>query len=250
MTEGAKINVSSNKLIYVVEDERDIATLVCKELEIFGYEASSFCTGAQATQAIRRRTPALCIVDLGLPDMDGLALVRELCEKHQVGVMILTGRGSLPDRVLGLELGADDYMIKPFDPRALVARVNSLLRRLDKIGQPDSAQLSKLAKFGDWCFDPSTLTLSHQDGRTDTLSSAESELLMLFLRAPQQILNRDRLMGDLMGRDSIPYERSIDVRMSRIRKKLEQDPKKPLLIKTVYGVGYLLSVPVAWVSPE
>lgn len=242
--------MSSNKLIYVIEDERDIASLVCNELESFGYQASSFCTGAQAIQAIRRRTPALCIVDLGLPDMDGLALVRELCDQHKVGVMILTGRGSLPDRVLGLELGADDYMIKPFDPRELVARVNSLLRRLDKIGQPDTSQLSKLALFGDWRFDPSTLTLSHQDGRSDTLSSAESELLMLFLRAPQQILNRDRLMGDLLGRDSIPYERSIDVRMSRIRKKIEKDPKKPLLIKTVYGVGYLLSVPVNWVEPE
>ncbi|MEH6472672.1 MAG: response regulator transcription factor [Halopseudomonas sp.] len=240
------VNATNNKLIYVIEDERDIADLVCAELERYGYETANFRTGAQATQAIKRLAPALCIVDLGLPDMDGLALVRELCEKYRVGVMILTGRGSLPDRVLGLELGADDYMIKPFDPRELVARVNSLLRRLDKIGQVDTNSLQKVAQFGEWRFDQSTLTLSHQDGRQDRLSSAESELLMLLLGAPQQILNRDRLMGDLMGRDSIPFERSIDVRMSRIRKKLEDDPKKPKLIKTVYGVGYLLSVPVEW----
>lgn len=239
----------SNRLIYVIEDEQDIATLVCAELERFGYETASFRTGAQATQAIKRRAPALCIVDLGLPDMDGLALVRELCDKHRVGVMILTGRGSLPDRVLGLELGADDYMIKPFDPRELVARVNSLLRRLDQIGQTPTDGLHKNAQFGDWRFDPSTLTLSHSDGRNDRLSSAEAELLLLLLRAPQQILNRDRLMGDLLGRDSIPFERSIDVRMSRIRKKLEDDPKLPKLIKTVYGVGYLLSVSVEWVTP-
>lgn len=242
------VNVSSNKLIYVIEDEHDIAALVCAELERFGYDTASFRTGAQATQAIKRRTPALCIVDLGLPDMDGLALVRELCDKHRVGVMILTGRGSLPDRVLGLELGADDYMIKPFDPRELVARVNSLLRRLDQIGQVDTDSGPKVARFGDWRFDPATLTLSHDDGRTDRLSSAEADLLQLLLRAPQQILNRDRLMGDLMGRESIPFERSIDVRMSRIRKKLEDDPKVPKLIKTVYGVGYLLSVSVEWVS--
>ena len=243
------VNSSSNKLIYVIEDETDIATLVCTELERYGYETASFRTGTQATQAIKRRSPALCIVDLGLPDMDGLALVRELCDKHRVGVMILTGRGSLPDRVLGLELGADDYMIKPFDPRELVARVNSLLRRLDQIGQADIDTVQKIAHFADWRFDPATLTLSHQDGRNDRLSSAESELLLLLLRAPQQILNRDRLMGDLMGRESIPFERSIDVRMSRIRKKLEDDPRVPKLIKTVYGVGYLLSVSVAWIRP-
>ncbi|MEH6822527.1 MAG: response regulator transcription factor [Motiliproteus sp.] len=241
--------MSSNKLVYVVEDERDIATLVCAELERFGYETASFRTGAQAIQAIKRRTPALCIVDLGLPDMDGLALVRELCDKHRVGVMILTGRGSLPDRVLGLELGADDYMIKPFDPRELVARVNSLLRRLDQIGPVDTDTGPKIARFGGWCFDLATLTLNHDDGRSERLSAAEADLLQLLLRAPQQILNRDRLMGDLMGRESIPFERSIDVRMSRIRKKLEDDPKVPKLIKTVYGVGYLLSVPVDWISP-
>ena len=240
--------MSSNRLIYVIEDERDIADLVCTELKSFGFQAENFRTGAQAEQAIRKRPPALCIVDLGLPDMDGMTLVRELCEQQRIGVMIVTGRGSLPDRVLGLELGADDYITKPFDPRELVARVNSLIRRLDQIGQPERSVAPKIAEFGDWRFDPSTLTLVRRDGQTDRLSSAESELLMLLLKAPQQILNRDRLMGDLLGRDSIPYERSIDVRMSRIRKKLEEDPKRPKLIKTVYGVGYLLSVPVDWIA--
>ncbi len=242
--------MSSSKLIYMIEDERDIAELVCSELRRFGYDTEHFRTGAQAIQAIRRRSPALCLVDLGLPDIDGLALVRELCEKHQLAVMILSGRSSLPDRVLGLELGADDYMIKPFDPRELVARVSSLLRRLDKCAQPEVSQAVRLAQFGGWCFDQATLTLSHQDGRNDRLSSAEADLLLLLLRAPQQILSRDRLMGDLVGRESIPFERSIDVRMSRIRKKLEEDPKVPKLIKTIYGVGYLLSVPVQWQAPS
>ncbi|WP_421863815.1 response regulator transcription factor [Motiliproteus sp.] len=238
--------MTSQKLIYVIEDERDIAEMVCNELQSFGFATEIFRTGAQASQAIRRRPPVLCIVDLGLPDMDGMALVRELCEQKRIGVMIVTGRGSLPDRVLGLELGADDYLTKPFDPRELVARVNSLIRRLDQIGQPETRPTPKVAQFGDWRFDPATLTLVRRDGHLERLSSAESELLMVLLKAPQQILNRDRLMGDLLGRDSIPYERSIDVRMSRIRKKLEDDPKRPKLIKTVYGVGYLLSVPVDW----
>ena len=190
--------------------------------------------------------------------MDGMTLVRELCQNPRIGVMIITGRGSLPDRVLGLELGADDYLIKPFDPRELVARVHSVLRRLEQIGRPEPGEIAKQAVFGDWCFDPATLTLTYiKSGaqaagkeRVEQLSSAEAELLMLLLRSPQQILNRDRLMGDLLGRDSIPYERSIDVRLSRIRKKLEEDPKRPKLIKTVYGVGYLLAVGVEWLDPS
>ena len=237
--------MSSKKLIYVIEDEADIASLVCNALQSFGFETASFRTGALASQAIRRRPPDLCIVDLGLPDMDGLALVRELCVSNRIGVVILTGRGSLPDRVLGLEIGADDYITKPFDPRELVARINSLMRRLEQI---DSAAQNptRAARFGDWTFDPATLTLSHSDGRSETLSSAESDLLLVLLRAPKQVLSRDRLMGDLLGRESMPFDRSIDVRMSRIRKKLEEDPKNPRLIKTVYGVGYLLSVAVEW----
>nr|WP_210395492.1 response regulator transcription factor [Motiliproteus sediminis] len=232
-------------MIYVIEDEPDIASMVCNELENFGFATASFRTGALASQAIRRRQPDLCIVDLGLPDMDGLGLVRELCDSHRIGVVILTGRGSLPDRVLGLEIGADDYITKPFDPRELVARINSLIRRLEQIDSTAQAP-SRAARFGDWRFDPATLTLTNDDGRAETLSSAESDLLLVLLRAPKQVLSRDRLMGDLMGRESMPFDRSIDVRMSRIRKKLEEDPKNPRLIKTVYGVGYLLSVSVEW----
>ncbi len=239
--------MKSDKLIYVIDDERDICDLVSMELERFGYSAEAFHTGAQASHAIRRRQPDLCIVDLGLPDMDGLALVRELCEAHKIGVVILSGRGSLPDRVLGLELGADDYITKPFDPRELVARVNSLLRRLEQVKKQPEASSRRRATFADWTFDLATLTLTSSRGGSEVLSSAEAELLGVLLQAPKQILSRDQLMGEIMGRDASPYDRSIDVRMSRIRRKIEEDPKNPRIIKTVYGAGYMLATEVEWI---
>jgi two-component system OmpR family response regulator len=233
--------MSRRDLIYVVDDERDICDLVCSELEFFGFEMRAFHTGAQALQAVKREPPQLCIVDLGLPDMDGLSLVKALCDT-QVGVLILSGRGSLPDRVLGLELGADDYITKPFEPRELVARVHSLLRRIKKDSAPSLTCAVKNARFADWVFNPATLSLKRDSGEELTLSTAEADLLATLLRAPQQILSRDRLLGE----QAIPYDRSIDSRMSRLRKKLEADPKEPRIIKTVYGAGYMLSTPVEW----
>ncbi|MFC6669204.1 response regulator transcription factor [Marinobacterium aestuariivivens] len=234
--------MKQNRLIYVVDDEADICTLVCDELNRFGYETRSFNTGGRAAQAIRRRLPDLCIVDLGLPDMDGLGLVRELCAHQGIGIMILSGRDSTPDRVLGLELGADDYITKPFEPRELVARANSLLRRLEQIDNQDGESARRRASFADWTFDPGTLTLTRSSGESEVLSTAEAELLDSLLRAPRQILSRDQLLGERAD----PFDRSIDVRMSRIRKKIETDPKNPSIIKTIYGAGYMLAAEVRW----
>ncbi|GGK55452.1 response regulator transcription factor [Amphritea balenae] len=233
----------SNKTIYVIDDEVDICQLVSQELELFGYTVQTFTTGAQAVHALRNRPPALCIIDLGLPDMDGMELVKQLCEEHNVGVMILSGRNSVPDKVLGLELGADDYIVKPFIPRELVARVKSLLRRLEKAG-PAPQDSSSKAFFSDLSYDPATLTLTTATGDAEELSSAEHELLIKLLRAPKTILSRDQLLGD----QASPFDRSIDVRMSRVRKKIEQDPKNPEIIKTIYGVGYILTTDVSWNS--
>ncbi|MEH6627015.1 MAG: response regulator transcription factor [Motiliproteus sp.] len=240
--------MNRKKLIYVIEDEADIASLVCRELESFGFDTRSYNTGGQASLAIKHRLPDLCIVDLGLPDMDGMGLVRELCEKHRLGVVILTGRGSLPDRVFGLEVGADDYIIKPFDPRELVARVKSVCRRLENIEPESSTAIGTQVRFADWTFSPPTLTLVSATGASEELSAAESELLCVLLKSPKQVLSRDQLMGRLMGRESMPFDRSIDVRMSRIRKKLEADPKNPKIIKTVYGAGYMFVADVEWLG--
>ena len=232
--------MNSNDLIYVIDDDQDVCDLISRELGYFGFNMRSFLTGAQALQAMRREAPRVCIIDLGLPDMDGMTLVRELASHAGIGVLILSGRGSLPDRVMGLELGADDYITKPFEPRELIARVHSLLRRLgQEMLLPDSMCR---ARFADWRFNPATLTLSRDDGEELTLSAAEGDLLGTLLRTPQQILSRDRLLGD----QTIPYDRSIDSRMSRLRKKLEADPKEPRIIKTVYGAGYILATAVEW----
>ncbi|MDO6562956.1 response regulator transcription factor [Amphritea sp. 1_MG-2023] len=233
--------MSHHKTIYVIDDEQDICQLLSHELEQFGYTVRSFNTGAQACHAIRIRPPALCIIDLGLPDMDGMELVKQLCELHRIGIMILSGRNSVPDKVLGLELGADDYIVKPFIPRELIARVNSLMRRLHHANnQPHSE--TRIAQFANLSYDPNTLSLSCADGQQTVLSSAEHDLLIKLLKTPKTILSRDQLMGD----STRPFDRSIDVRMSRVRKKIEPNPKNPEIIKTIYGVGYILTTDVSW----
>jgi two-component system OmpR family response regulator len=231
----------------VVEDEPDIRRLVCDVLEGYGYAVSAFGSGRDARLAIKREPPAVCIVDLGLPDMDGLSLVRELWEDVRFGVIILSGRSSVSDRVLGLELGADDYIVKPFEPRELVARVNTVIRRREQLAVAASGPDQSKARFAEWTFDPGNLTLTATDGRQESLTAAEASLLAALLRAPKRVLSRDQLQGEAtMDRDDFPFDRSIDVRISRLRKKLEQDVKTPKLIKTVYGAGYLFTAEVTW----
>lgn len=239
--------MTSRKRIYVVEDEPDIRRLVCDVLEGYGYAVTAFSSGREARQAIRREPPSVCLVDLGLPDMDGLSLVRELWEDVRFGVIILSGRSSVSDRVLGLELGADDYIVKPFEPRELVARVNTVIRRREQLAVAASGAANAKARFAEWTFDPGNLTLTASDGRQESLTAAEASLLAALLRAPKRVLSRDQLQGEAtMDRDDLPFDRAIDVRISRLRKKLEQDAKAPRLIKTVYGAGYLFTADVTW----
>jgi DNA-binding response OmpR family regulator len=232
--------VNTKPLIYVIDDEPEICSLVCQELERYNFRTQAFCTGKEALLAIRKQLPSLCIIDLGLPDMDGLSLVKELFDDKKIGVIILSGRNSLPDKVLGLELGADDYIGKPFDSRELVARVKSIIRRLVVNELPDTTL--QTASFGDWTFEQSTLTLYNNQGESFMLSAAEAEIFMILLKAPRQILSRERLLS----LDATSFDRSIDVRMSRLRKKIEQDHKNPKIIKTVYGAGYIFTLEVTW----
>lgn len=232
--------VNTKPLIYVIDDEADICDLVCQELERYNFTTQSFTTGEQALIAIKKQLPTLCIIDLGLPDMDGLSLVKQLFDDKKIGVIILSGRNSLPDKVLGLELGADDYIGKPFDPRELVARVKSIIRRIVVNELP--TKTLHTACFGDWTFAQSTLTLANNKGDSFMLSAAETEILMVLLNAPRQILSRERLLSE----DATSFDRSIDVRMSRLRKKIEDDHKNPKIIKTVYGAGYIFTLDVTW----
>jgi len=229
----------TSPLIYVVEDEEDLGKLICASLSDYRYQVQYCATGKALFAALDNQSPEICIVDLNLPDIDGMQLVKEL-EHRAIGVIIVSGRGGLTDRVLGLEFGADDYITKPFEPRELVARVQSLHRRLEK-QKKQLEQAPKQALFANWSFQPESLSLS-REGQSESLSRAEGDMLLALLKHPFQILSRDQLLGE----NCVPYDRSIDVRMSRLRKKIESDPQHPELIKTVYGAGYMLTTDVKW----
>ena len=166
---------SSQPTIFVLEDDADVARLICMSLSDYGFRCEHLSTGRQLLARARQSAPDLCIVDLGLPDMDGMQVVRELQDGSPCAVLILTGRNDVTDRVLGLELGADDYIVKPFEPRELVARVRSILRRYQRAPAPEPASERKLARFASWAFDASRHALTAPDGREMSLSAAESE---------------------------------------------------------------------------
>lgn len=234
---------SHGKCIYVVEDDADVARVIRAALRDFGFDITECRTAAELFRQIDSHAPDLCIVDLGLPDMDGMEVVRRLQERHDCGILILTGRGYVGDRIMGLELGADDYVAKPFDPRELVARVRSILRRTASLSVTKTDDQSRTALFAGWRFNTGNNVLHADDGRESTLSTAEAQLLKAFLARPNRILTREQLLDE---RDISPFDRSIDVRISRLRRKLEADPQNPKLIRTVYGAGYLFSADVIW----
>jgi DNA-binding response OmpR family regulator len=245
MSEPSIIMVHSRtpELIYVVEDEADIARLIAGTLEKFGFRAELFRTAEAFFHGLRHKVPDLVILDLGLPDMDGMAVLQQLRGKHACGLLVVTGRSDIYDRVMGLELGADDYVIKPFEPRELIARVRSILRRYPgQVVQPADPGL-RVAEFAGWRFEPGSNTLTSPGGEAETLSTAEAQLLSVLLAHPNHILTREQLLG---GRDVSALDRSIDLRVSRLRRRFEEDPQHARLIKTVYGAGYLLAATVTW----
>jgi two-component system, OmpR family, response regulator len=233
---------TQGQLVYVVEDHDEIGRMVCATLDQHGFRSEHFRTGTNFLQGLRRKAPAISVIDLGLPDLDGLHLVRQVQAVSDSAILILTGRQSVDDRILGLELGADDYMVKPFEPREVVARVNTILRRLERGGEPRKGT-HKCAQFSGWTFEESCNRLTGPGGRQVELSVAEARLLATLLRQPNRILNRAALLGD---NDREPLDRSIDARISRLRRKLHADGDSEELIKTVYGAGYMLVAKVDW----
>jgi two-component system OmpR family response regulator len=193
---------------------------------------------------LQTERPDLCIVDLGLPDMDGIDLVRQIGSRSNAGVLILSGRAHPVDRVMGLELGGDDYVTKPFEPRELVARVRSILRRRAAPSTAGShTPVRRHASFLGWTLDCAANILRAADGSEHLLGTAETQVLRAFIERPHQILTREQLVG---LRELAPTDRSIDVRISRLRRKLEVDAQNPKIIKTVYGAGYVFSAAVTW----
>lgn len=232
--------MAGSKQIFLVEDDRDVRAVITSLLESKGYAVQEITTGREAKDKFAQQAPDLCIVDLGLPDMDGMTLVRELRSARRLGLIVLTARHELEDRVSALELGADDYVTKPFEPTELLARVCSVLRRCETGKACDSGN-EVTYRFGKWAFAPSLFELSSGDRSPQTLTAAEANLLMVLLRNPNRILSREQLQGEEDWPDEVSFERSIDVRISRLRKKIEEDPRSPKFIKTVYGAGYLFA---------
>ena len=229
--------------ILIVDDDRQIASNIESYLNTYGFQCESARTAADFMRKLKQVNPALCIVDLGLPDIDGMDLVRDIKANSSAGVLILTGRSHVSDKVMGLEIGADDYMVKPFDPRELVARVKSVLRR--QAESPQVKAKEEIASFHPWKFNLANNTLTSTDQTEIVLSTAEAELLKVFVKNPNRILQRERLVGH---RDLGPNDRSVDIRISRLRKKLETDAKSQEIIKTVYGSGYLFLAQVSWTT--
>jgi len=220
-------------LITILDDSREIRDLLSTALTDAGFTTQLFARAAEFERAIPSMTPDLCIIDLGLPDKDGLALVARMASDSGAAILIISGRAGLQDKIVGLELGADDYITKPFEVAEVTARVKALLRR----GRPSPSQTK--TTFGPWTADLDQLSLSHQDGSKARLSYAESQVLRLFLSQPNRLITRDQMMDAIGDSTSDSYDRAIDVRVSRLRTKLRDDPTNPQIIKTIYGAGYI-----------
>jgi two-component system, OmpR family, alkaline phosphatase synthesis response regulator PhoP len=221
------------KLILVVEDEMKIARLVRDYLEHAGFEVIVTGHGDAALATVRGEKPDLIVLDLGLPDRDGLDVTRELRRASNVPIVILTARGDEADRIVGLELGADDYVVKPFSPKELVARVRAVLRRTEatRAGPPE------VIRVADVEVDVPRLRVS-VGGRSIDLTPTEFQLLVTFAREPGRVFTRGQLLGALHGVAFDSYERAIDAHVKNIRKKIEPTPGRPRYLLTVHGVGY------------
>ena len=234
-------------LIYLLEDDPDIAHLIERSLGQQGFTTRIFRRHADFEREVRRQTPDLCLIDLALPDGDGMDVVANGVLPRNVPRVIVTGRGAVTDRVVGLEIGADDCIVKPFEPRELVVRLRAVLRRSRLVQDAAGGANRRLvARFGGWKADLGACMLQRVDGTTLSLSSAETNLLEAFLRAPGRVLSRSNLMDATGARHGEPFDRSMDARISRLRRKLDAHSQGQELIRTVYGAGYILTADVDW----
>ena len=230
--------------VFVVDDDREIRSLLTEYLQKNGYRVTPLADGRAMWAALQHAQPDLIVLDLMLPGDDGLTLCRDLRARSSIPIVMLTARGEETDRIVGLEMGADDYVAKPFSPRELLARIKSVLRRTRALPEnlkPDEAE--KL-RFADWTLDTQARHLVASDGVVVALSGTEYKLLRIFLAHPNRVLNRDQLIDLMLSRDATPFDRSIDVQVSRLRQRLGGGGRESAIIKTVRGEGYVLSVAV------
>ncbi|KEP70452.1 chemotaxis protein CheY [Thioclava dalianensis] len=229
-------------LVAILDDEPEIRQLLSQALQEAGFRTTCFGRATEFEAGLKRQPPDVCLVDLGLPDRDGLALVHRLALESGAAIIIISGRAQVQDRVTGLELGADDYIIKPFDPAEVVARIRARLRK----GRGDGAQRASRAQFAGWSAHFDRYILCDDQGHETAFSHAEGEVLRLFLESPNRLISRAQMQEALGGAAGESFDRAMDVRISRLRTKLGEDPKNPRLIKTIYGAGYIFLGDVRW----
>lgn len=233
--------------IAVLDDEVDITLLLADYLQSHGYRVTQVHRGGALMELMPIDPPALVLLDLGLPGEDGFAIARQLREHWRCGLVIVTGRGDSVDKVVGLEVGADDYVTKPFELRELLARIKAVLRRMAPSEPPAlavaAAPRSKL-RFAGWELDTAARRLTSPQGQDVALTTGEFDLLCAFAQHPGRVLSRDFLLEQTRGREAGPFDRTIDVQVGRLRKKLEADAEDPQIIKSVRGAGYILVPPV------
>jgi two-component system, OmpR family, response regulator len=234
--------VSDPVRVIVVDDEPDVREMIAAYLGKYGFIVAGAADGRELDAHLSGEPPDLLILDVNLPGEDGFAIARRVRARSAVPILMLTAAGDTVDRVVGLELGADDYVTKPFDLRELRARIQSVLRRTGRAQDPAPRQAplpAKGVRFGELLLDLEGHRLLQPDGTDLPITAMEFDLLAVFARNPNRVLSRDRLLDLAHNRDNEPFDRSIDIRIARIRRKVERDPEKPQVIKTMRGAGYM-----------
>jgi two-component system OmpR family response regulator len=231
--------------VLIVDDDAEIRDLLSRFLSKHDFRVTTAKDGREMRQALTDWSFDLIVLDLMMPGEDGLALCRQVRSEADIPVIMLTAMGEDVDRIIGLEVGADDYMSKPFNPRELAARIKAVLRRATASSSPDfgEGRLERVS-FAGFVLNPATRTLQRGE-ESIALTAGEYDLLIAFVDHPRRVLNRDQLLDMARGRAAIPFDRSIDVQVGRLRRKIEPDPKNPILIKTVRGGGYMFTPEVA-----
>lgn len=238
-------NIYANKQILVVDDDREIRELLDEYLTKSGYRVQLASDGEEMKQRLQEGEPDLILLDVMLPGDDGFTLCQHVRKNSNVPIMMLTAVSDETDQIVGLEIGADDYVAKPFSPRQLTARIKALLRRTQVLDTPQSKP--QVINFADWQLQVQTHTLKNaQNGEESEILGKDFTLLMLFLEHPNQVLDRDTISQAMKGRDALPMERGIDVQLSRLRSRLGDSGKNPKLIKTMRGDGYILAADVSY----
>jgi two-component system, OmpR family, response regulator len=236
--------VEQQERILIVDDDADIRALVRDYLERNGMRAEAVADGRAMREALANGRFDLVILDLMLPGEDGLTLCRNLRAHSNLPVIMLTARGEETDRIVGLEMGADDYLPKPFNPRELLARIHAVLRRVRALPESSALGEAKVVRFAGWALDLGSHQLTSPAGVVVPLSSGEYRLLRVFLEHPNRVLSRDQLLDLTRGREASPFDRSIDVQVGRLRRRLGDTAHVPTLIETLRGEGYKFNAAV------